>query len=125
MEDSFRKDNREDIFSLVVRAGKRTYFFDVKETRGGEKYLTITESKRRFSNESGKFFYEKHKIFLYGEDFEKFSFGLNGVIEYIETGKEPVVEQEEKLSSASNDFSFDDLKSDTGLEGTPAKPDDD
>jgi hypothetical protein len=125
MEDSFRKDNREDIFSLVVRAGKRTYFFDVKETRGGEKYLTITESKRRFSNESGKFFYEKHKIFLYGEDFEKFTYGLNGVIDYIETGKEPVVEQEEKKPSIPDDFSFDDLKSDTGSEVTAAEPDDD
>jgi hypothetical protein len=125
MEDSFRKDNREDIFSLVVRAGKRTYFFDVKETRAGEKYLTITESKRRFSNESGKFFYEKHKIFLYGEDFDKFTHGLNGVIDFIETGKEPVVEEEEKKSSVGDDFSFDDLKSDTDSEGAATVTDDD
>lgn len=125
MEDSFRKDNREDIFSLVVRAGKRTYFMDVKEMRSGEKYLTITESKRRFNNESGKFFYEKHKIFLYREDFEKFSFGLNGVIDYIETGKEPVVEPEEKKPSDFDDFSFDDLKGDTAARTTAADPDDD
>ena len=78
--------NREEIYSEVIRAGKRTYFFDVKETRSGEQYLTITESKRRFNNEQGKFFYEKHKIFLYKEDFEKFSTGLRRVIDFIETG---------------------------------------
>lgn len=89
MEHLDRGDRRDEVFSLAVRAGKRTYFFDVKETRTEEKYLTITESKRRFSNEQGKFFYEKHKIFLYKEDFKKFVDGLNGVIEFIETGKIP------------------------------------
>jgi hypothetical protein len=84
-----RKNRREEVFSKVVRAGKRTYFLDVKETRNGEQYLTITESKRRFDNESGKFFYEKHKLFLYQEDFEKFSNGLLGVIEFIRTGEFP------------------------------------
>ncbi|MBE0637309.1 MAG: DUF3276 family protein [Bacteroidales bacterium] len=123
MEDSFNKDNREDVFSLAIRAGKRTYFFDVKETRGGEKYLTITESKRRFSNESGKFFYEKHKIFLYHEDFEKFTHGLNGVIEFIETGKEPVVAVEEKPSSDAPDLSFDDLKEDKSFSDESADED--
>ncbi|HNV50212.1 MAG: DUF3276 family protein [Bacteroidales bacterium] len=91
MEESFNKDNREDIFSLAIRAGKRTYFFDVKETRGGEKFFTITESKRKFNSDSGKFFFEKHKIFLYKEDFEKFLNGLQGVIEFIETGKKPEI----------------------------------
>ena len=76
--------SRQEIFSETVRAGKRTYFFDVKSTRAGEYYLTITESKRRFNNDSGKFFYEKHKLFLYKEDFEKFADGLNTTIEYIE-----------------------------------------
>ncbi|MEZ5149333.1 MAG: DUF3276 family protein [Bacteroidales bacterium] len=58
--------------------GRKTdLLFDVKSTRAGEYYLTITESKRRFSNDQGKFFYEKHKLFLYKEDFEKFATGLN------------------------------------------------
>ncbi len=67
----------------MVRAGKRTYFFDVKSTRSEEHYLTITESKRRFNNDNGKFFYEKHKLFLYKEDFEKFANGLNAAIEFM------------------------------------------
>ena len=76
-------NSMHDIFSKSVRAGKRTYFFDVKETKSGEYYLTLTESKKRLDGENGKFFYEKHKLFLYKEDFEKFSEGLNGVIDYI------------------------------------------
>lgn len=75
-------NEREDIYSKSVRAGKRTYFFDVKATRREEYYLTITESKKR-STVDGKFFYEKHKIFLYKEDFEKFAEGLNDVVDYI------------------------------------------
>jgi len=73
---------REEVFSESVRAGKRTYFFDVKSTRKNELYLTITESKKR-NSESGNPFYEKHKIFLYKEDFEKFSDGLLKIIDYI------------------------------------------
>ena len=65
-------EHQDDIFSTVVRAGKRTYFFDVKSTRSNELYLTITESKKRFNQQSGRFFYEKHKLFLYQEDFDKF-----------------------------------------------------
>ncbi len=114
MEESAKRDSREEIFSRVVRAGKRTYFFDVKETRNKERYLTITESKRRFNNENGKFFYEKHKLFLYKEDFEKFSNGLAEVIGFIETGtvtpEKPVEDAgqtapEKKIS----DMSFEDL----------------
>ncbi len=89
MEENDNRQQREEIFSIVVRAGKRTYFFDVKETRAKEKYLTITESKRRFNNDSAKFFYEKHKIFLYKEDFDKFAEGLTGVIDFIKTGNVP------------------------------------
>jgi len=66
----------------VIRAGKRTYFFDVKSTRNDEYYLTITESKRRYS-ENGKFHYEKHKVFLYQEDFDKFAESLTDVIKFI------------------------------------------
>ena len=88
MEDEIVKkeetydQNREEIFSEAVRAGKRTYFFDVKATRRDDYYLTITESKKRF-NRDGKSFYEKHKIFLYKEDFDKFIDGLTSTVDYI------------------------------------------
>jgi hypothetical protein len=81
------KNIKEEIFTKVVRAGKRTYFFDVKATRKDDYYLTITESKKRLGKE-GKVFYEKHKIFLYKEDFEKFSEGLKDAVTYIGNGKE-------------------------------------
>jgi hypothetical protein len=77
----------EEIFTRVVRAGKRTYFFDVKATRKDDYYLTITESKKRLGKE-GKIFYEKHKIFLYKEDFEKFTVGLKDAVSYIDNGKD-------------------------------------
>lgn len=89
MEEYENFERRDGVFSRAIRAGKRTYFFDVKLTRNDEKYLTITESKRRFSNDQGKFFYEKHKLFLYKEDFEKFLKGLNDSLHFIETGEEP------------------------------------
>lgn len=73
----------DDVFSKPVRAGKRTYFFDVKATKGNnDYYLTITESKRR-QDRDGQFTFDKHKIFLYKEDFEKFQEGLAEVIAYI------------------------------------------
>lgn len=78
---------RQEIYSKAVRAGKRTYFFDVKSTRNDEYYLTITESKKRY-DQDGKFHFEKHKIFLYKEDFEKFAEGLSEVVEFI-TEKQP------------------------------------
>ena len=93
--DHYSNESRQEIFSETVRAGKRTYFFDVKSTRGGEYYLTITESKRRFSNDSGKFFYEKHKLFLYKEDFEKFANGLKSTVDFIQSGKSPEPIKEE------------------------------
>lgn len=111
MEHLDRGDRRDEVFSLAVRAGKRTYFFDVKETRTEEKYLTITESKRRFSNEQGKFFYEKHKIFLYKEDFKKFVDGLTGVVEFIETGKIPETAEHAESKGQENKswMDFDDF----------------
>lgn len=101
MEEQEKKEViREEIYSRVIRAGKRTYFFDVKSTRSGEYYLTITESKRRFNNDHGKFYYEKHKLFLYKEDFEKFEKGFQEVIEFIETGKKaPEPEPEETIEN--------------------------
>ena len=76
---------KEEIYTKVVRAGKRTYFFDVKATRKEDYYLTITESKKRLGKE-GKIFYEKHKIFLYKEDFEKFANGLTDAVTFIGNG---------------------------------------
>lgn len=75
--------NTEDVYSKPVRAGKRTYFFDVKSTKGNNDfYLTITESKRR-TERDGSFTYDKHKIFLYKEDFDKFAEGLEEAVHYI------------------------------------------
>lgn len=85
---------KEEIFSKAVRAGKRTYFFDVKSTRKGEYYLTITESKRKFNNEQGKFYYEKFKLFLYKEDFEKFENALGETIKYIVDNQQPLSDEE-------------------------------
>jgi Protein of unknown function (DUF3276) len=77
-----RKETNE-VYSKIVKAGKRTYFFDVKATRANDYYLTITESKKKL-NEDGHF-YEKHKIFLYKEDLNKFVEALNGTVEHIKT----------------------------------------
>ncbi len=88
---------RQEIFSKAVRAGKRTYFFDVKSTRKDEYYLTITESKKRF-DQDGKYHFEKHKIFLYKEDFEKFADGLSEVVGYI-TENQPVLEYQDSKES--------------------------
>lgn len=82
----------QDIYSKVVRAGKRTYFFDVKSTRNEEYYLTITESKKHFGD-NGDFHYEKHKIFLYREDFEKFTDCLQEIVGYINKNQLPLVEK--------------------------------
>ncbi|NOY96501.1 MAG: PUR family DNA/RNA-binding protein [Chlorobi bacterium] len=79
---------KQEIYSKVVRAGKRTYFFDVKSTRNDEFYLTITESKKKFESD-GKYHFEKHKVFLYKEDFNKFIDNLQDVIDYIQE-KQPV-----------------------------------
>jgi hypothetical protein len=113
MSEEIERTEREDLFSKAVKAGKRTYFFDVKSTRGNDYYLTITESKKRFGTD-GKFTYEKHKIFLYKEDFEKFMEGLNESIEVIKQNAPPIVEREERevsasSSSSSDEVSFEDL----------------
>lgn len=96
MEGTDNRDKNE-FYSNSVRAGKRTYFFDVKSTRGNELYLTITESKKRFT-EDGKFTYEKHKIFLYKEDFEKFMDALHQATDFVNTNSP---EKEESLETAT------------------------
>lgn len=110
---SRRMENLEknEILSRAVRAGKRTYFFDVKATKNDEKYLTITESKRKFNADNGNFFYEKHKLFLYKEDFTKFQNALGAVLEFIETGKIPADElfASPEHNESNDDFSFEDL----------------
>lgn len=93
---------REEIHSKAVRAGKRTYFFDVKATRRNDYYLTITESKKRF-NRDGKFFYEKHKLFLYKEDFDKFADSLKEIIEFIREANPQPIEPEETVEVAEAD----------------------
>jgi hypothetical protein len=119
-EEKDDRTGKEEIFSKVVRAGKRTYFFDVKATRRDDYYLTITESKKRLGKE-GKIFYEKHKIFLYKEDFEKFSEGLKNAVEFIDNGKDILLQSvtatntvrtEEKPELIAGEFTnveFDDL----------------
>lgn len=109
--DRMRFDSRdgEDVYSKPVRAGKRTYFFDVKSTKGNKDYyLTITESKRR-TNPDGSYTYDKHKIFLYKEDFEKFSEGLSEILTYIKDncfhGEIPIHEEDRNAS----DVEFDEL----------------
>lgn len=92
---------REEIHSKAVRAGKRTYFFDVKATRRNDYYLTITESKKRF-NRDGKFFYEKHKLFLYKEDFDKFADSLKEIIEFIrEANPQPIELDETEIAETT------------------------
>jgi len=109
MSEELEKNDRGDLFSKSVRAGKRTYFFDVKSTRGNDQYLTITESKKRFGTD-GKFSYEKHKIFLYKEDFDKFIEGLNEAVNHIKENAPPVdTHSEDPVRKEDSDISFEDL----------------
>jgi len=119
---------KEDVFSTSVRAGKRTYFFDVKATRGNDLFMTITESKRVGHENDGPVHYEKHKIFLYKEDFDGFSEGLQRAVDHIRglqgTGAFRSADSNRKLgreldgnemsdgSNHSADFNFDDLGQD-------------
>ncbi len=96
------RNDREEIFSKAVRAGKRTYFFDVKATRRNDYYLILTESKKRFDRDGPPFF-EKHKIFLYKEDFEKFSDGLAEVIEFIKNANPVILEKAPESNSQKED----------------------
>jgi hypothetical protein len=89
--------NAEEIFSKALRAGRRTYFFDVRETKAGDYYLTITESKK-FTNEDGTFYYKKHKIYLYKEDFAEFNSSLKETCGFIieNKGEEVISERHDK-----------------------------
>jgi len=102
----------DDVYSKPVRAGKRTYFFDVKATKGNDYYLTITESKRRIERD-GRYVYDKHKIFLYKEDFEKFADGLQEVVNFIKercpVTETPSYEAREEKPEYSTDVKFEEL----------------
>jgi hypothetical protein len=88
---------KEEIYSKVLRAGRRTYFFDVRATKAGDYYLTITESKK-FTNDDGSFHYKKHKIYLYKEDFNEFNALLKDMTDYVisEKGNEVISERHQK-----------------------------
>lgn len=123
MEEKEFSDN-EEIFSKVLRAGRRTYFFDVRATRARDYYLTITESKK-ITHEDGSFHYKKHKIYLYKEDFELFKEILNEMTQYVfeEKGEEVISERHQKdfkknfnqesqfsaVSSSFTDLNFEDI----------------
>ena len=103
MEENKQHVN-EDIYSKVLRAGRRTYFFDVRSTKAGDYYLTISESKK-FTNEDGTFYFKKHKIYLYKEDFENFTNILGEMTKYIidEKGLEVISEIHDKDFVAKKD----------------------
>lgn len=119
--ENFDRMDGDGIYSKVLRAGRRTYFFDVRETRAGDYYLTVTESKKN-TNEDGSFFYKKHKIYLYKEDFGKFQEILDEITEFVvkEKGEEVISERHQKNfenTSSENkngtesytDLDFDDI----------------
>ena len=109
-DNSEREEENEngldEVFSRSVRAGKRTYFFDVKSTRRGDYYLTMTESKKRFGRD-GRFHFEKHKIFLYKEDFEKFMEGLNETLEFCNAHNVELRDEDVDLPLSPDDASND------------------
>ena len=108
---------KEEIFSKVLRAGRRTYFFDVRATKAGDYYLTITESKK-FTNDDGSFHYKKHKIYLYKEDFTEFNELLVEMTDYIinEKGDEVISERHQK------DFKKEDNQTDNlEVDGEPVE----
>ena len=113
---------QEEIFSQVLRAGRRTYFFDVRATKAGDYYLTVTESKK-FTHDDGSYHYQKHKIYLYKEDFTDFTEMLHKATDYIinEKGEEVISERhqkdykkeavvsEETSAESFTDVSFEDI----------------
>lgn len=109
--------NNDEIYAKVIRAGRRTYFIDVRETKAGDYYLTITESKK-FTNEDGSFHFRKHKIYLYKEDFSEFQQALQEASQFIirEKGEAVISETsfEENIETSPavekfSDISFEDI----------------
>ena len=118
--------NVEEIFSKVLRAGRRTYFFDVRETKAGDYYLTITESKK-FTNEDGTFYYKKHKIYLYKEDFDDFNSSLNETFDFIieKKGKEVISDKHDKDFESKKNEATSNKESEVASDKDEKKSDDD
>jgi hypothetical protein len=106
---------QEEIFSKVVRAGRRTYFFDVRATKAGDYYLTLTESKK-FTNPDGSFHYKKHKIYLYKEDFESFKETLDEMMSFIIDQKGEEVISERHRSDYQKESNFQNETNDSSVE---------
>ena len=105
-----KEQRKEELYSQAIPAGKRRYFFDVKETRGGDKFITITESRKLFDNNTGDVYFEKNKMFLYKEDFDKFRQGLNNAFSFIETGiVPPPVVVEDNWRSEESESKLDEI----------------
>ena len=102
MSNFSQNDRQDEVFSKAIKAGKRTYFFDIKATRGQDFYVTITESKRNGDSES----YQKHKLFLYKEDFDKF---LEGLQETLKVAKEKLANTDSQFENQTSDLKFEDL----------------
>ncbi len=118
--------DQEEIHSKALRAGRRTYFFDVRSTKAGDYYLTITESKK-FTHDDGSYHYKKHKIYLYKEDFDAFKENVIEMMDFIIDEKgtevisdrhqkdfkkeddEPVENDDIKTSESFTDVDFDDI----------------
>ncbi|QWX82746.1 PUR family DNA/RNA-binding protein [Cellulophaga sp. HaHaR_3_176] len=100
--------DQEEIYSKVLRAGRRTYFFDVRSTKAGDYYLTVTESKK-FTHDDGSFHYKKHKIYLYKEDFSAFKDNLDEMMSYIikEKGSEVISERHQKDFKKEDDYTYE------------------
>ncbi len=111
--------DKEEIYSKVLRAGRRTYFFDVRATKAGDYYLTITESKK-FTNDDGSFHYKKHKIYLYKEDFAEFREILAEMTDYIitEKGEEVISERHQKDFKRDDDFVAQEAKTSEDTKST-------
>jgi hypothetical protein len=107
--------DQEEIHSKVLRAGRRTYFFDVRSTKAGDYYLTITESKK-FTHDDGSFHYKKHKIYLYKEDFDAFKENVEEMMNFIvnEKGTEVISERHQR------DFKKEEVESTSNDEETPS-----
>ncbi|MBQ9639397.1 MAG: DUF3276 family protein [Bacteroidales bacterium] len=105
--ESNNNRQQDELYSQVISAGKRKYYVDVRATRGGDKYITITESRKMFDNNTGVYFYDKNKMFLYKEDFEKFRLGLENAFQYIDTGvmaPSPTEEQDAEYRAGEGHF---------------------
>lgn len=105
----YKENRKEELYSQAIPAGKRRYFFDVKETKGGDKFVVITESRKIFDNHTGEFYFDKNKMFLYKEDFDKFRQGLDNALSFIATGivPPPVVVEDERVSIQDTDINLD------------------